>query len=65
MAHQVHDAHDDHAHGPDCGHEAVSHGDHVDYLHDGHRHRLHDGHWDECGEGTDSAAEDQVRATQG
>ena len=26
-----------HEHGADCGHEAVPHGDHVDYLHDGHR----------------------------
>ena len=42
--------HDDHphTHGPNCGHEAVRHGDHVDYLHDGHVHREHDGHWDEC-----------------
>ena len=24
--------------GPDCGHLAVEHGDHVDYVHDGHRH---------------------------
>ena len=28
-----------HAHGPECRHEAVPHGDHVDYI--------HDGHWDE------------------
>ena len=26
------------AHGPECGHPAVSHEDHVDYVHDGHRH---------------------------
>jgi hypothetical protein len=25
----------------------VSHGDHMDYLHDGHRHASHAGHWDE------------------
>ncbi|WP_460765308.1 hypothetical protein [Mariniluteicoccus flavus] len=41
-----------HTHGPDCGHEAVIHLDHVDYLHDGHAHREHtDGgavHYDEC-----------------
>jgi len=36
-----------HTHGPDCGHETVEHGDHVDYLHDGHRHAAHAGHWDE------------------
>ena len=26
----------EHAHWDDCGHEAVLHGDHVDYVHDGH-----------------------------
>src|SRR6266403_5058014 len=25
-----------HVHGPDCGHEAVPHGDHIDYLVEGH-----------------------------
>jgi zinc transport system permease protein len=30
-----------HAHGPDCGHVAVQHDDHVDYVHDGHRHAVH------------------------
>lgn len=37
-----------HTHGPGCGHEAVIHHDHVDYLHDGHVHHEHDGHYDEC-----------------
>ena len=32
-----------HEHGPDCGHAAVPHGDHVDYVHDGHRHARHGG----------------------
>lgn len=36
-----------HEHGPGCGHEAVRHGDHVDYVHDGHRHAPHGGHYDE------------------
>jgi zinc transport system permease protein len=36
-----------HQHGPDCGHLAVTHGDHVDYVHDGHRHAPHGGHYDE------------------
>ncbi|GAA1968740.1 metal ABC transporter permease [Nocardioides panacihumi] len=31
----------DHEHGPHCGHLAVEHGDHVDYVHDGHRHAVH------------------------
>ena len=36
-----------HEHGPDCGHLAVTHGDHVDYVHDGHRHAPHEKHYDE------------------
>lgn len=36
-----------HRHGPGCGHEAVPHEDHVDYLHDGHRHAPHGAHYDE------------------
>lgn len=36
-----------HLHGPGCGHLAVEHGDHVDYIHDGHRHAVHGGHYDE------------------
>jgi zinc transport system permease protein len=39
----------DHEHGPGCGHPALDHGDHVDYLHDGHRHAAHQGHYDEHG----------------
>jgi len=45
--HKTHEGHD-HQHGAACGHEAVKHGDHTDYLHDGHLHRSHDGHVDEC-----------------
>jgi len=44
--HQVHEGHA-HEHGTGCGHVAVPHGDHVDYVHDGHLHREHQGHWDE------------------
>lgn len=36
-----------HRHGPGCGHMAVQHGDHVDYVHSGHRHAAHGDHWDE------------------
>jgi zinc transport system permease protein len=36
-----------HEHGADCGHLAVPHGDHVDYVHDGHRHAPHEAHYDE------------------
>ncbi|WP_209022024.1 metal ABC transporter permease [Nocardioides sp. 503] len=37
----------DHDHGPACGHAAIPHGDHVDYVHDGHRHAPHEQHYDE------------------
>ena len=47
VSHDVHTDHD-HRHGEGCGHAAVDHGDHTDYLHDGHVHREPDGHWDEC-----------------
>ena len=36
-----------HEHGDACGHLAVPHGDHVDYVHDGHRHAPHGSHYDE------------------
>jgi zinc transport system permease protein len=36
-----------HEHGEHCGHPAVVHGDHVDYVHDGHRHARHGDHYDE------------------
>lgn len=36
-----------HDHGPGCGHLAVEHGDHIDYIHDGHRHAMHGEHYDE------------------
>ena len=45
MSHEIHEH--DHQHGEDCGHTAVRHGDHVDYLHEGHLHHPHDGHCDE------------------
>jgi hypothetical protein len=38
-----------HVHAPGCGHEAVPHGDHVDYLVAGHLHHPHDGHCDDHG----------------
>ncbi|HEV3282608.1 MAG TPA: hypothetical protein VG010_00255 [Solirubrobacteraceae bacterium] len=44
-----HETHSDHPHehGPGCGHTAVEHGDHVDYLHEGHLHHPHGDHVDE------------------
>ncbi|MFZ0323738.1 MAG: metal ABC transporter permease [Actinomycetes bacterium] len=36
-----------HEHGPGCGHEAVSHEGHVDYVHGEHRHAAHGAHYDE------------------
>jgi len=38
-----------HEHGPDCGHAAIPHGDHIDFLVSGHLHRPHDGHCDDHG----------------
>ena len=46
VEHETADGHA-HEHGPDCGHIAVRHGDHVDYVHDGHRHAAHGEHYDE------------------
>ena len=44
------DGHDaDHVHGPGCGHEAVPHGDHIDYIVNGHLHHQHNGHCDNHG----------------
>lgn len=45
--HGVHEAHGEHKHGVECGHESRQHGDHLDYLHDGHWHAEHDDHYDE------------------
>ncbi|HSI92044.1 MAG TPA: metal ABC transporter permease [Jiangellaceae bacterium] len=36
-----------HVHGEECGHPAVEHEDHTDYLHDGHLHAAHGRHYDE------------------
>ena len=38
-----------HQHGPGCGHEAVPHGDHQDYLVDGRLHHVHGNHCDDHG----------------
>jgi hypothetical protein len=38
-----------HQHGNNCGHEAVPHSDHTDYLVDGHLHHQHEGHCDNHG----------------
>jgi hypothetical protein len=39
----------DHIHGDNCGHAAIPHGDHMDYLVDGHLHHPHGGHCDNHG----------------
>ena len=36
-----------HTHDRFCGHAAVTHDDHVDFLHDGHVHHVHEDHVDE------------------
>lgn len=50
MALAKREVHADHErqHGPGCGHVAIPHGDHVDYVHDGHRHAFIDGKWVCC-----------------
>jgi hypothetical protein len=37
----------EHEHGPGCGHTAVQHEGHTDYLQDGHLHHPHGDHVDE------------------
>lgn len=44
----VHDC-DGHTHGPGCGHEAVPHGDHIDYIVNGRLHHVHGDHCDDHG----------------
>jgi hypothetical protein len=38
-----------HKHGPGCWHEAVPHGDHIDYLVSGQLHHPHGDHCDDHG----------------
>ncbi|GIU76919.1 MAG: hypothetical protein KatS3mg005_0157 [Bryobacteraceae bacterium] len=45
--HRIHPQHA-HVHGEGCGHTAIRHGGHVDYLHDGCLHTMHGDHVDEC-----------------
>lgn len=45
--HRIHPQHA-HIHGEGCGHAAIRHGDHIDYLHDGCLHTMHGDHVDEC-----------------
>lgn len=39
--HPTHKGGHPHEHGPGCGHTAIEHGDHVDFVHDGHLHHKH------------------------
>lgn len=50
---EMHESHS-HTHGPNCGHTAIQHEDHTDYLHDGHLHHPHEEHVDEHVIGIDS-----------
>ena len=43
----AHDA--NHSHGASCGHEAIPHDSHTDYLVKGHLHHAHQGHCDDHG----------------
>ena len=38
-----------HVHDRFCGHAAVPHEEHVDFLHDGHVHHVHEDHVDDLG----------------
>jgi hypothetical protein len=38
-----------HRHGPGCGHQAIPHGGHVDYVVEDHLHHVHAGHCDDHG----------------
>ncbi len=38
-----------HVHGPGCGHKAVKHDDHIDYIVAGHLHHAHTDHCDNHG----------------
>lgn len=46
--HPIHEHHT-HQHGANCGHQAVPHGDHIDYLVAGHLHFTHGAHCDDHG----------------
>jgi hypothetical protein len=39
----------EHVHSPDCEHESVVHGDHIDYIVDGRLHYKHNEHCDDHG----------------
>lgn len=39
-----------HQHSLNCGHEAIPHGDHTDYLVEGHLHHAHGSHCDDHGD---------------
>jgi len=48
--HRTSQGHDSaHHHGPGCGHEAVPHGNHTDYLVEDHLHHVHGDHCDDHG----------------
>ena len=42
-AHKNHE----HKHSSTCGHKAIHHDDHIDYLHENHLHHMHGDHIDE------------------
>ena len=62
MTGTIHNEHLDHSHvhGEGCGHVAIPHGDHVDYVHDGHAHRAHEQHWDKCPDDVDAGYEGHI-----
>ncbi|CAH0991306.1 hypothetical protein SIN8267_01408 [Sinobacterium norvegicum] len=57
--------HDNHTHGSNCGHTAIRHGDHIDYLADGKLHHPHGGHCDEHSIELSNTNPAQCHPTQG
>jgi hypothetical protein len=42
---EIDEAEEPHEHGPDCGHEAVEHDGHIDYIDGEHHHWWNKDHW--------------------
>jgi hypothetical protein len=42
---EIEEAEEGHHHGPNCGHEAVEHDGHIDYIEGKHRHWWNKDHW--------------------
>lgn len=61
--HEVHEGQHPHVHGAGCGHTAIAHEDHIDYLHDNHLHNHHHDHIDDHTIGVTTANPDGCKPT--